>query len=351
MVIIVPFLVALFLHPVVSGLDRPVQVVAAHDSAGTLYIAQQAGQILSYRDGELRTFLDLTPLVDCCDNGGLLSIAFHPLYVLNGYLYVMYVDRNGDTVVARYTRDDPSSAKILLTVDQPIEDVPNHHGGTLQFGPDAYLWISIGDGGGLTNRAQQLDNFFGKLLRIDVDRGDPYAIPSDNPFGEIWSYGLRNPWRFSFDRKTGELLLADVGHDRREEVNMLSIAAARGANFGWPIMEGSECFQPNCRRAGLTLPTVEYVRDGGGCSVTGGYRYRGTRWTALEGMYLYGDFCSGAIFGAKPNSVGTSNGILHRTGHAIVSFGEDDDGEIYLVDYNGAIYQVTAPQRRRTVGR
>ena len=333
-------LLSIVLQPVAGGLDRPVQVVTARDGSGTLYIAQQGGKILALENGALRTYLDLTPLVTCCENGGLLSIAFHPL---QKDLFALYADRNGDTVLARFSG---GVQRILFTVDQPLDNVPNHHGGDLQFGPDGMLYVSIGDGGAyvaVTNRAQELHHFMGKLLRIDVDRGDPYAIPADNPYGEIWSYGLRNPWRFSFDRDTHELLLGDVGQDRYEEVNMSSIAAARGANFGWPIMEGAHCFQPLCNPAGLTRPRYEYSRANGNCSVTGGYRYRGSRWPSLDGVYLYGDWCSGTLFGdGRP---------LAHTGKAIVSFGEDDDGELLLVDYNGGLYRITAPVKRRAAGR
>lgn len=316
---------AIFLQPVVHGLDRPVQVVPGAD--GTLLIAQQGGTILALEDGRLRPYLDLAPLVDCCENGGLLSIALHPR---NGDLFALYVDRNGDTVLARYTN---GSGRILLTVDQPLDNVPNHHGGDLQFGPDGMLWISIGDGGAfvkVTNRAQELHHFLGKLLRIDVDRGHPYAIPPDNPHGEIWSYGLRNPWRFSFDRDTGELLIGDVGQDLYEEVNVLSISAARGANFGWPIMEGKHCFQANCNPAGLTPPRYEYTRENGNCSVTAGFRHRGRN--------VYGDFCSGILFAdGQP---------IADTDKVIVSFGRDHAGELLLVDYNGAIFRLLTPKRR-----
>ena len=347
--------IVITLTPLIIGLNRPVQVVSAHDGSGRLFVAEQLGRVLAFEGGRLTPFLDIQSIVDCCDNGGLLSVVFHPHYATNGQLFVQYVDKAGDTVVARYTRGDPASAQILFVVDQPPEDVPNHHGGTLQFGPDGYLYISIGDGGApvvASNRAQDPSLLLGKLLRIDVDHGVPYSVPLDNPYvgipgtrPEIWSIGLRNPWRFSFDRLSGELLLADVGHDSWEEVNMLTVAAARGANFGWPIMEGRHCFPPGaqCSTAGLVVPQFEYGRELG-CSVTGGYRYRGPSSYALQGAYLYGDWCSGRIWAAKD---GTTTQI-DDTSYSIVSFGEGYDGELFVVDYGGLVLRLTStPARRR----
>ena len=347
---------ALVLVPLASGFDRPVQVVSAHDGSGALYVAQQGGKILRLdpATGARDLFLDLSSVVTCCTNGGLLNIVFHPRYATNGFLFVQYADVDGDTVVARYTRSDPASAKVLFVAPQPRDNVPNHHGGTLQFGPDGMLYISIGDGGAyrsVTNRAQETTHLLGKLLRIDVDRGVLYTIPADNPLidtpgarGEIWSLGLRNPWRFSFDRATGELLLGDVGQDSWEEIDALSLAAARGANFGWPMMEGSHCFPPNapCAPSGV-LPRAEYSHADG-CSVTGGYRYRGSRWPSLAGVYLYGDYCSGRIWAA--DAAWRTTQVL-KTGALIVSFGEDDDGELYVVDHGGTLFRVSAGAVRR----
>jgi glucose/arabinose dehydrogenase len=345
------------LRPLVTGLQRPVQVVSAHDHTGRLFIAEQGGRILLLRraDEEPRLFLDLSPLVSCCDNGGLLSVAFHPDYARNGRLFVLYVDVRGDTVVARH---DATTTKILFVVPQPKDNIPNHHGGTLQFGADGLLYVSIGDGGAyvrVTNRAQELQHLLGKLLRIDVDAGEPYAIPPDNPFagvagarGEIWAFGLRNPWRFSFDRVTGELLLGDVGQDSWEELDIGSLAQARGANFGWPRMEARHCFPPGavCNAADVTLPALEYPRALG-CSVAGGYRYRGACWGSLYGTYLYGDWCSGRIWAAGEVDGHWQSTVIADTELSIVSFGEDDDGELYVVDYAGAIYELTAPAPRR----
>lgn len=355
--------------PVASGLDRPVQIVSAHDHSGALFIAEQRGRIrlLRQRGDELRLFLDISDRVSCCENGGLLSLVFHPDFVANGYFFLLYVDHNGDTVVARYQRSagsaeaaDPNTAKILLVVPQPKDNVPNHHGGTLEFGSDGYLYVSIGDGGAyiqVTNRAQELHHLLGKLLRIDVN-ADGYKIPPDNPFvgvpgarGEIWSLGLRNPWRFSFDRITGDLLIGDVGQDAWEEIDLVTHAQSRGANFGWPRMEASHCFPPDtaCSTTGLTPPALEYARHLG-CSVTGGYRYRGAKLPTLYGTYFYGDWCTGRIWAADEVDGRLSASVVADTDLAIVSFGEDDDGELYVVDYRGAVFALTAPAfRKRSV--
>jgi glucose/arabinose dehydrogenase len=358
---------SLVLNPLVTGLDHPVQIVAAHDQSSRLYIAEQSGRILvlptPHEDPKL--FLDMAAVVQCCDNGGLLSVVFHPNFAGNGFFFVLYVDTNGDTVVARYSRSgaspeiaDPNSGEILFVVPQPKDNIPNHHGGTLQFGPDGYLYISIGDGGAfvhVTNRAQEVDHLLGKLLRIDVSAATGYAIPQDNPFStvqgarkEIWSIGLRNPWRFSFDRLTGELMIADVGQDDWEEVNIVSLAEARGANFGWPRTEGLHCYPPGeaCSFAGLTSPAIEYPSSLG-CSVTGGYRYRGNRWSSLYGKYVYGDFCSGRIWAASETGGHWQPAEITDSDLAIVSFGEDDRGELYVVDYNGAVFELTMPADRR----
>lgn len=356
------------LTPLIHGVTQPTQVVAAHDGTHNLYVAELVGRIRVF-DGEqllAAPFLDLSSLVNCCNNGGLLSIVFHPHYATNGQLFVLYVNHDQDTVVARYTAHDgvadPTSAQILFVVDQPLDDIPNHHGGTLQFGPDGFLYISIGDGGanhGATTRAQDKSTFLGKLLRIDVDHGTPYAVPPDNPFvgtagvaPEIYAYGLRNPWRFSFDRWTGELYIGDVGQSAYEEIDILNLAQARGANFGWPMTEGLHCFPfgSQCTTTGVTLPVFDYNRSYG-CSATGGYRYRGTQSAGFAGAYFYADWCSGRIWAARENTSGAwTTKELTRTGYAIVSFGEDDDGELYVVDFNGGIYRLGANvPRRRTV--
>jgi len=353
------------LVPLVTGLNSPVQIVSAHDGTDALYVALQSGVIQRINSqGMVEPFLDLSGTVSCCSNGGLLSVVFHPNYAVNGKLYVLYVDFNGNTALAMYSRSDPRSGQVLLVAGQPKDNVPNHHGGTLLFGPDGFLYVSIGDGGAfvqVTNRAQEITHLLGKILRLDVDHGVPYAIPADNPFagvpgarGEIWSYGLRNPWRYSFDRATGELLIADVGQDSWEEVNVITVANAKGANFGWPVLEGSHCFPPatQCSKDGFVLPAIEYPHSLG-CSITGGYRYRGTRWPAWYGTYFYGDFCSGRLWAATQQHDGSwSSTEIVNTGKSIVSFGEDDQGELYLVDYAGTVYRMVPGgiSRRHAVG-
>jgi glucose/arabinose dehydrogenase len=337
-------LLFLTLEPIVSGLDHPVQIVSARDGSTRLYVAQQNGEVLVIENNrmQIERRLDLRQLVDCCANGGLLSIAADPHDPAK--LYALYVDHHGDTVAARFTGSDPGSQQILFVVDQPADNLPNHHGGTLAFGPDGALWASIGDGGAsvtVTNRAQEPGHFLGKLLRIDTTTGAT----------EIWARGLRNPWRFSFDRLSGELFLADVGQDAWEEVNILTIDAAHDANFGWPMTEGRHCFPPGtaCDTSGVTLPRLEYPRDLG-CSVTGGHRYRGQRWPSLFGTYFYGDWCTGRIWGATERDGIWTSRELADTNAAIVSFGEDDGGELFVVDYNGTIYRLgdgpPAPRQR-----
>jgi len=315
-------------------------------------------------------FLDIRTLVLCCGERGLLSIAFHPRYAENGFFYVYYTDRNGDVTIARYSvssdpnRADSSSGTILLQIQH--RTASNHNGGQLAFGPDGFLYAGTGDGGGAgdqSNNAQNLLSLLGKLLRIDVDGASPYTVPSSNPFvgrsdarGEIWAYGLRNPWRFSFDRESGDLWIADVGQNAWEEVNLQARTSIGGENYGWRRMEGTHCFNPstNCSQPGLVLPVLEYSHAASACSVTGGHRYRGSRFPRLTGTYFYGDYCNGIITGAVQRTNGTWNPRqLLDTTFDITSFGEDVNGEIYLVDQGGRIFQIEDlfPQRRRAVRR
>ena len=357
------------LEQVTTGLARPVSITHAGDNR--LFITEQSGRIMIYDGTRLlpEPFLDIRNLVSSDNERGLLSVAFHPHYAQNGLFYINYTNLGGDTVVARYSvsptdpnRANAASAVTLLGVDQPFA---NHNGGQMQFGPDGYLYIGLGDGGSggdPNNRAQNLNDLLGKILRIDVDGGSPYAIPSSNPFvgstnarGEIWSYGLRNPWRFSFDRATGDLWIADVGQGTWEELDFQPATSIGGENYGWRRMEGSHCFNPsvNCNNGivSLTLPVIEYDHDEG-CSVTGGYVYRGTRSPRFAGTYFYGDFCSGRIWGAtRANGVVTSRQLLD-TSFNISTFGQDMNGEVYVADYgNGVLYRVadsrpSAPKRR-----
>ncbi len=339
-----------------DGLERPIAVVASGDGSGRLFLVEQPGSIRVFQDGALlaQPFLDIRERVGSRGNEqGLLGLAFHPNYATNGYLYVNYTDRDGDTVISRFSavtgepdRADPSSEKPLLRVAQPY---PNHNGGSVVFGPDGNLYLGLGDGGSAGDpqgNAQSLRTHLGKILRLDVDGGDPYGIPADNLFGEglpeIWAYGLRNPWRFSFDRLSGDIYIADVGQNAWEEVNYLPAGSPAGANFGWDYREGTHPFEGQ-PPAGISLidPVAEYNHTQG-CSVTGGYVYRGNRLPAWRGVYLYGDFCSGIVWGMVRNPDGTwQTRPLFDTGHYISSFGEDDEGEVYLVDLNGGVYRLS----------
>jgi glucose/arabinose dehydrogenase len=330
------------------------------DGSARLFIVQQGGEILilDTENDELLPFpfLDLSALVSCCDERGLLGLAFHPDYENNGWFYVDYTDVNGDSVVARYrvatdsNLADPTSGQILLTQRQPFA---NHNGGQIAFGPDGYLYIGLGDGGSggdPDNNGQRRTTLLGKLLRIDVDSESPYAIPEDNPYAgaaftrrEIWAFGLRNPWRFSFDALTGDLFIADVGQNEWEEVNFQPAEGTGGRNYGWRVTEGNHCFRPsgNCDTEGLTPPILEYSHDEG-CSVTGGFRYRGEAIPDLYSTYVFGDYCSGTIWGATPDEEGLwHRQVLLETDLFISTFGEDEARELYVADLRGSIYRFT----------
>jgi len=356
------------LQPIATGLDQPVALTHAGDTR--LFITEQTGTIRIYDALGLRAtpFLDIRSIVLSGGERGLLSVAFHPRYRDNGFFFIYYTNRNGDNNVARYKvtsdpdRADAASGTVLLTIPHPT--FANHNGGQLQFGADGYLYIGTGDGGSAgdpNNNAQNLNQLLGKILRIDVDRGSPYAIPPSNPFaqrsgarGEIWAYGVRNPWRFSFDRITGDLWIADVGQDAFEEVDFQPATSIGGENYGWRKMEGQHCYNPssNCVDAGVTFPLLEYSHAGGACSISGGYRYRGTQIPSLNGAYLYGDYCSGTIW--KAGQIGTSwiSNTLFATTLRISAFGEDLSGELYVMDVaKGIVYKI-APRgvtRRRAV--
>ncbi|MGH7259879.1 MAG: PQQ-dependent sugar dehydrogenase [Nitrospiraceae bacterium] len=333
---------------VAEGLEHPLYVTHAGDGSGRLFGVEQPGRIRIIQQGRLldAPFLDISDRVRHAGEQGLLGLAFHPAYKTNGRYVINYVRQSdGMTVIAEFrASSNPNVSqvgeRILLTVAQPY---PNHKGGMVEFGPDGFLYVALGDGGSggdPGNRGQNRNELLGKLLRIDVDRGTPYAIPDDNPFAagggrpEIFAYGLRNPWRFSFDRQTGELWAADVGQNAWEEIDVVK----RGGNYGWRVMEGTHCFLPRdgCARDGLIPPVAEYGHDKGRCSITGGYVYRGSRLPALRGAYLYGDFCSGEIFALVE---GTQQ-ILLTTGLRIASFGQDQDGELYVVGHGGTIHRI-----------
>jgi glucose/arabinose dehydrogenase len=340
-----------------NGLERPVAIVDPGDGSGRLFIVEQPGVIRIYQGGELlpEPFLDIRPRVGSRGSEqGLLGLAFHPAYAQNGLFYVNYTDLNGDTVIARFSvsgndanRADAGSELQLLFISQPY---PNHNGGSVVFGPDGYLYLGLGDGGSggdPQGNAQALNTLLGKILRIDVDTGNPYAIPAGNEFSgggaaEIWAYGLRNPWRFSFDRLTGDVYIADVGQNAWEEVNFLPAGSPAGANFGWVIREGTHPYA-GAAPVGMELidPVAEYDH-GQGCSVTGGFVYRGEALPAWQGVYLYGDYCTGIIWGLARTPDGAwLNRVLFETGLNISSFGEDAAGELYLTDLNGGVYRLS----------
>ncbi|MEZ4769558.1 MAG: PQQ-dependent sugar dehydrogenase [Caldilineales bacterium] len=348
--------VSLELEPVLKGLERPLFATHAGDGSGRLFIVEKAGRILTLTaDGVAeQPFLDITGRVGSgASEQGLLGLAFHPDFAGNGRLFVYYTDTAGDTVISRFqanetrTQADPDSEIVLLQQDQPSS---NHNGGMIAFGPDGYLYAGLGDGGGAGDRynnGQNLETILGTLIRIDVE-GDQPVAPADNPFvgqddarAEIWAYGLRNPWRFSFDRATGDLLIGDVGQNQWEEIDWQPAASPGGENYGWPITEATHCYNAEtCDRAGLTEPVAEYDH-GQGCSVSGGYVYRGDMQPALQGIYFYGDYCSGRIWGMAADGDGQwQSAELIVSNAQISSFGETETGEVLVVDYNGAIYRL-----------
>jgi len=350
---------ALVWQPFAEGFRQPTSIVAPMDGTQRVFVLEQPGVIWIVQNGQRlpEPFLDLRDRVGNRESEqGLLGLAFHPQFAQNGVFFLNYTDHNGDTVVARYRVDpptsnhgDPTTEEILLRVEQPYG---NHNGGHLAFGPDGYLYIGLGDGGAAgdpEDRAQNLNTLLGKMLRLDVDAGPRYGIPPDNPFAdgqggraEIWAWGLRNPWRYAFDRETGDLYIADVGQNLWEEVNFWPAGAGGGANFGWDYYEGSHPYE-DTPPPGVTLifPVAEYGHDLG-CSITGGEVYRGRELPELDGIYLYGDFCTGRIWGLRATDQGWESRLLWETPFHISTFGLDEQGEIYLADYGaGVIYRLT----------
>jgi len=349
------------LQQIAQGLCEPVHIAVAPDGSGRLHVVEQAGVVRIVERGQLRPepFLDIRGQVESGGEKGLLSIAFHPRYRDNGIFFVDYTARDATglhTRVSRWRRAtaeraDPKSETVLLHIGQPYS---NHNGGQLAFGPDGYLYVGMGDGGSANDpqgHGQNPGSLLGKLLRIDVDRAAgalPYAVPPDNPFvkkqgyrPEIWALGLRNPWRFSFDARSGALWLADVGQDRVEEIDVIR----KGGNYGWNVMEGDICtpaVNPRCDPAGFEPPIFTY-RHPQGFSVTGGFVYRGTAIPGLCGAYLYADYVSKRLWAlrARDGRVVTQ-GELQRMPHSVSSFGQDEDGELYLADHSaGKIFKIT----------
>jgi glucose/arabinose dehydrogenase len=353
---------------VAGGLTTPVFITNAGDGSGRLFVIEQPGFIRILKNGSLlgTPFLDIHSIIKSGGEQGLLALAFHPSYSTNGVFFVAYTaPRSGDAtgsnlVLERFSVSannpdlaNPSSGVVLLTIGHPVNS--NHNGGTLVFGGDGYLYWSTGDGGSggdPPNNAQQLNNLLGKLLRIDVNSGSPYGIPTSNPFyssvdpnvkKEIWAYGLRNPWRLSFDDLNHDLYIGDVGQSAREEVDFQLASSVGGENYGWRVMEGSICYNPSsgCDQNGKIKPVAEYDHTLG-CAITGGYVYRGLNFPSLNGYYFYGDYCSGRFFSLiKDPVLGWKTVQLADTPYSISSFGEDEQGELYLADLgSGKIYNI-----------
>ena len=355
---------SLRLQTVTAVLSSPVFLTAPTGDVGRLFIVEQGGliRILNSLDGTPRAtaFLDVAGLIVTGGEQGLLGMAFDPNYAGNGRFYIYYTNTAGDIVIARYgVSSNPDIANagaqaILKTIAHPTNQ--NHNGGMLAFGPDGCLYAGIGDGGGYgdpNGHAQNTNSLLGKILRLDPETGS--ACGTDNPFAngtggapEVWSFGLRNPWRFSFDRSTGVLYIGDVGQDQREEVDaVVGPNAGQGVNFGWNIMEGFACFNPpsGCNSSGLTPPILDYSHDAGACSVTGGYVYRGTLNPAVNGSYFYADYCAGFVRsfqlqGGRPSSQNTWP--LLSPGGQITSFGEDARGELYILTQTGGLSRIVA---------
>ena len=345
------------LDPVATGFNRALYVTHAGDGSGRLFLVEQSGRIHTVQNGSVRPqpFLDVSQFISRAALGnsyteqGLLGLAFHPNYIINGQFFINYTENGtNDTITARYRVSsdrniaDDTSGEEIFRLTQPFG---NHNGGHLAFGPDGYLYVSLGDGGSAgdpQNNGQQPDNLLGTILRIDVDNaadGKAYAIPADNPFAngggapEIWAYGLRNVWRFSFDRRTNDLYMGDVGQSQWEEINYQP-AGVGGQNYGWNVFEGTRPYSGAAPPPNTTAPVAEYQHAGGHCSVTGGYVYRGNAVPTMKGAYIYGDFCSGQLWSTYRDASGIwQTNPLVDTPYMISSFGEDEDGELYLVHY------------------
>lgn len=348
------------LEPVVTGLAAMTYATTAGDGSDRMFLVEQRGTVRLLQDGELHSgfWLDIRDRVNSAGfERGLFALAFHPDFSDNGRVLASYTGAGGASVISEFTvadpatgKPDPESERIIITVAQPFS---NHNGGLIKFGPDGYLYTSLGDGGSggdPLNNGQRLDTLLGAMLRIDVDVPSGYAIPDDNPFlgdpearDEIWSYGLRNPWRWSFDRATGDLYIADVGQNTYEEVNFEPAAHPGGANYGWRAWEAFNMYDSSqalsADTATMTFPIISYP-TGFNCSITGGYVYRGDAIPDLDGWYLYSDWCSGTVWGAVTTPVVGVSFTLLDNNFRVSSFAEDDDGELYIVSHNGGLYRV-----------
>ena len=352
---------ALAFTPVASGLASPTVITHAGDGSGRLFVVEQGGRVRIVSSGGVllpAPFLDISGRLVSGGEQGLLGLAFPPGYSAKRYFYVNYTRAaDGATVVSRFAVSaapdlaDATSEQVVLVVPQPFA---NHNGGQLAFGSDGMLYVGLGDGGSggdPQGNGQNPATLLGKVLRLDVEAGvAPYQIPPDNPFvavpaarGEIWALGLRNPWRFSFDRSTGDLYVADVGQSAWEEINFQAAGTAGGANYGWNLLEGPACYSPavGCVPPSRYSAPVAYYGHDLGCSVTGGYVYRGPGNPGMQGIYFYGDFCGGGLWGLRKAGTGWQAGLLEQTGFAISTFGEDEAGRLFVADYTtGTIYRI-----------
>jgi glucose/arabinose dehydrogenase len=342
-----------------TDISFPTSIVSTPDiNDNRLYVTEKSGQIKVLDESnqlKAQTFLDIRDKVMDSGESGLLGLTFDLNYVKNGYFYVNYINKNQQSIIARYeisskNTADPNSEKILIRINQPYS---NHNGGDLAFGPDGYLYIAIGDGGSAGdpgNSAQDKTTLLGKILRIDINKGDLYSIPDTNPFinqgnnkPEIWAYGLRNPWRISFDRQTGDLYIADVGQGDIEEINLQKAGSNGGTNYGWRCYEGAKTYnnQGCLSENNYTSPIFEYNHGESRCSITGGYVYRGIEYPTLNGKYFYGDFCGGQLYYAENKDGEWQQVLVAKTSYAITTFGQDSNGELYLADFNtGNIYKI-----------
>jgi len=350
---------ALTARLVVSGLQSPLDLQSVPSDAERLYVVEQGGRIRVVRNGQLQAaaFLDVSGRISSGGERGLLGLAFHPQFATNRRFYVNYTNPAGNTHIAEFRASsadaaEAASERVLLVVSQPFS---NHNGGGLAFDNSGRLLIALGDGGSggdPQNNGQRLDTLLGKIARIDVDSGSPYSLPANNPLlatagarGEIWAFGLRNPFKIAVDRPTGDLYIGDVGQNRIEEIDVGLATRGGGENYGWRTTEGTQCFNPasGCDRTGITPPIYEYTHSEG-CSVTGGVVYRGCRVPALGGTYFFGDFCSGLVRSLRfANGAATelrdwTSGL--RGVGAPSSFGLDAAGEVYIVDYDGELYRL-----------